>query len=63
VEVAVRDGVDIIPAISVVREWDPPRRVGDTERGEEIRAEIALLERLVGAYRTNALRQGPAARG
>jgi len=61
VEAAVRDGVDIIPTITVVREWDRPRRVADTERGNEIRAEIALLERLVAAYRTNALREGSAA--
>lgn len=61
VEAAVREGVDIIPTITVVREWDPPRRVGDTERGAEIRAEIELMERLVTAYRTNALREsGPA---
>jgi fructose-1,6-bisphosphatase-3 len=50
--------VDIIPTIAVVRQWEPPRRVADTERGQEIRAEIGLLERLVAAYRTNALRQG-----
>jgi fructose-1,6-bisphosphatase-3 len=41
----------------VVREWDRPRRVGDTERGAEIRARIELLERLVQAYRTNELRE------
>jgi fructose-1,6-bisphosphatase III len=58
VDAAVRDGVDIIPTIAVVREWDRPRRVGDTERGAEIRAEIEMLERLVAAYRTNALREG-----
>jgi fructose-1,6-bisphosphatase-3 len=57
VEAAVRDGVDIIPAVSVVREWERPRCVGDTERGEEIRAEIRLLERLLEAYRTNAIRE------
>ena len=61
VDAAVRDGVDIIPTIAVVRQWEPPRRVGDTERGHEIRAEIGLLERLVAAYRTNALREGSAA--
>ena len=61
VEAAVRDGVDIIPTTTVVRQWDRPRRVADTERGNEIRAEIALLERLVAAYRTNALREGSAA--
>ncbi len=57
VEAAVRDGVDIIPTIAVVRRWDPPRRVADTERGQEIRLQIELLERLVGAYRGNKLRQ------
>ena len=58
VEAAVRDGVDIIPTITVVRQWDRPRRVADTERGAEVRAEIGLLESLVAAYRTNALREG-----
>jgi fructose-1,6-bisphosphatase III len=58
VEAAVREGVDIIPTIAVVRQWDRPRRVADTERGNEIRAGIALLERLLSAYRTNALREG-----
>ncbi len=57
VEAAVRDGIDIIPEISIVREWSPPRRVADTERGAEIRAQITLLESLVEAYATNTLRQ------
>jgi fructose-1,6-bisphosphatase III len=51
VEAAVRDGVDIIPTTTPVREWAKPRRVADTERGGAIRAEIQLLERLVQAYR------------
>jgi len=55
VEAAVRDGVDIIPTTTPVREWDPPRRVADTERGAELRADIELLDRLVAAYRTHAL--------
>jgi fructose-1,6-bisphosphatase-3 len=65
VEAAVRDGVDIIPTTAVVRQWDRPRRVADTERGEEIRAEIGLLERLIAAYGTHALREasGPPAEG
>lgn len=58
VEAAVRDGVDIIPTVTPVRRWDPPRRVADTERGAEVRSQIALLERLVEAYRGNDLRQG-----
>jgi len=59
VDAAVREGVDIIPTISVVRQWERPRQIADTERGTEIRADIGLLERLVAAYRTNALREGP----
>jgi len=58
VDAAVRDGVDIIPEVSVVRQWPAPRRVADTERGAEIRRSIAWLERLVQAYRANQLRQG-----
>jgi fructose-1,6-bisphosphatase-3 len=59
VAAAVQGGVDIIPTLSVLRTWEPARRVADTERGEEIRAEIALLERLIEAYRSNELRHGP----
>ncbi|HQZ17197.1 MAG TPA: fructose-bisphosphatase class III [Vicinamibacteria bacterium] len=51
VEAAVRDGVDIIPTLATIRDFDPPRFVGDTEEGERIRADIALLARLVDAYR------------
>lgn len=58
VDAALKDGVDIIPKTTVVRKWDHPRRVSDTERGMAIRAEIELLERLIGAYRQNALQEG-----
>ena len=58
VEAAIRDGVDIIPKVSVVRTWDRPRRMADTERGDQIRCEIRILERLIEAYRNNELRQG-----
>src|SRR4051794_15912482 len=57
VEAAIRDGVDIIPKVSVVRTWDRPRRMADTERGDQIRCEIRILERLIEAYRNNDLRQ------
>ncbi len=56
VEAAVREGMDIIPTVSVLREWEPPRRVGDTERGAEMARSIAWLEQLVRAYRENRLR-------
>jgi fructose-1,6-bisphosphatase-3 len=62
VEAAIRDGVDIIPSVTDVRVWDRARRMGDTERGAELRCHINLLERLIEAYRNNRLRQ-TAARG
>jgi fructose-1,6-bisphosphatase-3 len=58
VEAAVRDGVDIVPKISVVRTWDRTHRMADTERGDQIRCEIRILGRLIDAYRNNDLRQG-----
>jgi len=60
VDAAIRDGVDIIPSISVVRAWENPRRMADTERGTRFRCEIDLLERLIVAYRNNHLRQSAA---
>jgi fructose-1,6-bisphosphatase-3 len=54
---AVREGIDIMPKTSVIRQWQPPRRIADTERGRELRSQIALLERLVQAYRGNKIRQ------
>lgn len=55
VESAVRDGVDIIPTITTIREFQPARLVGDTGEGDRIRADIALLEQLVESYRHNRL--------
>lgn len=60
VEAAVRDGVDIIPEVTVVRSWDRPRRMAETEKGVEFRCEIEMLERLIEAYHNNQIRQGPA---
>ena len=57
VDAAVRDGVDIVPSVTPVREWDRPRRMSDTERGEQFRCDIAMLERLIELYRNNDLRQ------
>ncbi|MDP9174641.1 MAG: fructose-1,6-bisphosphatase [Planctomycetota bacterium] len=57
VEAAIRDGVDIIPSVAVIRTWDVPRRMADTERGKRWRCEIDMLERLIDAYRNNDLRQ------
>ena len=57
VDAAVRNGLDIVPSITVVREWDPPRRMADTERGDQFRCDITTLERLIEHYCNNDLRQ------
>jgi fructose-1,6-bisphosphatase-3 len=57
VDAAVKSGVDIIPQVTLIRQFEVPRRVGDTERGAELRARICLLEQLVEAYRANLLPQ------
>jgi len=59
VETAIRDGVDIVPSVTIVREEPVPRRMGDTERGAEIRGEILTLERLVEAYKQREIPQTP----
>jgi fructose-1,6-bisphosphatase-3 len=58
VEAAIRDGVDIIPRVQEIRVFDQPRVTRDTERGQRIRFQIEMLERLIEAYRTNRLPEG-----
>ena len=57
VEAALKMGTDIIPAVTLIRQSPGPRKVGDTERGEELRARIRLLEALIETYRRNGLPQ------
>ena len=57
VDAAIRDGVDIVPSVSIIREYPKPRRMADTERGEQMKYEVAMLERLIEAYRSNFLSQ------
>ena len=52
---AVREGGDMIPERHVLREFDEPRCVGDTERGDDLRAQIHALEELVEAYETGTI--------
>lgn len=58
VEAAIRDGVDIVPRVTEIRVFDQPQRTCDTERGQRIRYQIELLERLIDAYHTNRLLEG-----
>ncbi len=55
VDEAITHGADIIPTVETLRTYAPPRCVGDTERGTDIRREIALLERLVHAFGDNTI--------
>jgi len=59
VEKAVRDGVDIIPQVTVVREETEIPKRGETEEAETIRAASELLEKLDMAYRANQIPENP----
>src|SRR2546423_783019 len=50
IEEALTHGADIIPKMQEIQRFPQPRRVGDTESGDAIRSEIAVLKRLVAAY-------------
>src|SRR5437588_42628 len=52
---AITEGADIVPKVSTVRAYDPPRRVADTEEGESLRLRIAALEQLAAAYEQGLL--------
>ncbi|GAA5484458.1 fructose-bisphosphatase class III [Haloferula sargassicola] len=54
---AVREGGDLIPDMTLVRAYDRPRMVGDTEQGEGIRAQIRALEELVAAYQDGEIQE------
>ncbi len=57
VESAIKDGVDIVPQVTVVRQEKAARKMSDTERGTEIRGEIRMLQRLIDAYHANTIRE------
>jgi fructose-1,6-bisphosphatase III len=47
---AITGGADIIPKVSTIRPYDPPRRIADTEEGERVRQKISALQRLIECY-------------
>jgi fructose-1,6-bisphosphatase III len=57
VDAAVDQGADIVPTVSDVMVYDRPRTVGDTDKGDELRAEITAIELLVAAFETNQIRE------
>jgi fructose-1,6-bisphosphatase-3 len=50
VDAAIASCADIVPTITDLRVEDVPRRIGDTEEGDEIRERIAVLGELLAAY-------------
>jgi len=52
---AITTGADIVPKVTTVRAYDPPRRVADTEEGERISRRVEALERLAAAYEQGLL--------
>lgn len=54
---AVREGGDLIPTMQLVRTYERPRMVGDTEQGGSIRAQIRALEELVEAYEDGEIQE------
>jgi fructose-1,6-bisphosphatase-3 len=52
---AITSGADIVPKVSNLRVYNPPRLIADTEDGDALREDIAALERLVLAYQEGAL--------
>lgn len=52
---AITEGADIVPKVTTIRAYDPPRRIGDTEDGERIRRRVEALERLATVYQQGLL--------
>jgi fructose-1,6-bisphosphatase-3 len=52
---AIIEGADIVPKVTTLRAYDPPRLVADTEEGEHLRSLIAALEKLADAYEQGLL--------
>jgi fructose-1,6-bisphosphatase-3 len=50
VEACIEQDADIVPTVTTIRTYPKPRRVRDTEEGQEIRQRIEHLRELVRAY-------------
>ncbi|MFT4177208.1 MAG: fructose-bisphosphatase class III [Luteolibacter sp.] len=56
-ETAVREGLDIIPDMTILRTYDTPRLVEDTEQGRDIDYAIAILTDLIQAYQLGKIHE------
>ncbi|HSD91293.1 MAG TPA: fructose-bisphosphatase class III [Kofleriaceae bacterium] len=52
----VDEGGELVPTVADVETYAQPRTVGDTETGEELRAEIGALQELLQAFDSNQIR-------
>ena len=52
---AVERGADVIPTVQELEHFAPPRTIGETETGDDLRNEIRALEALARAYDTHEL--------
>jgi fructose-1,6-bisphosphatase-3 len=59
---AITSGADIVPKVTNLRTYDPPRTIADTESGAIVREDIAALEKLILAYQEGALLEAPGLR-
>jgi fructose-1,6-bisphosphatase III len=58
IEDAITKGADIIPELVDIKVFPEPRKVGDTRRGDVMRREVAILDRLILAYEENVFTEG-----
>ena len=57
VEEAVISGADILPIVTELGRFVPPRTIGDTEIGEELKKEIEVLWELLLAYESSSVQE------
>jgi len=55
VEQSIASGQDIVPTVTELRRFDPPRTLRESPAGEPLRSRAALLEALLVAYREGHL--------
>jgi fructose-1,6-bisphosphatase III len=55
VQQMIEKGTDMVPKLTAIRNYDPPRTCATTDRGNSLRGSIAALERLIAAYRNGQI--------
>jgi fructose-1,6-bisphosphatase-3 len=55
VEATIREGKDIVPKLTSIRTFTPPKRFADTQQGDRARDQIHQLDNLINAYEDGTL--------